>query len=98
MIEVRPLNPVRTVGDPDTVIACFSDSEWRNLIELVRRYGFKSPDKEIQSPRPYDYPVVIDPKVSQGLLEAISAVYSNEEEGHIMPDVADTDPGLHVGQ
>lgn len=78
MIEVRPLNPALTVGDRDPLIYIFADSEWWNLIELSRRYGFEPPDKQIHFPRPYDHPVEIDTETSQRLWEAISAVYNDD--------------------
>ena len=78
MIEVRPMNPVRTTGDTDPLIGRFADSEWWNLIELARRYGFKPPDAQIHFPRPYDHPVEIDTEASQSLWEAISAVYRED--------------------
>lgn len=78
MIDIRPLNPVRRVGDPDTRIARFEESEWRDLIELVRRYGFEPLDLQTYYPQAYDRPVEIDPETSQGLWEAISDVYKDD--------------------
>lgn len=78
MIDIRPLNPVHVVGDPDTRIGRFTDSEWRSLIDLVKRHGFDPPDIEIYYPQAYDQPVEIDPEASQGLWEAISAVHKED--------------------
>ena len=64
MIDVRPLNPVHRVGDPDTRIGRFEDSEWRNLIELAQRYGFEPPDDQIYHPPAYDQPIEIDAEAS----------------------------------
>ncbi|MDP9458460.1 MAG: hypothetical protein CYG60_20100 [Actinobacteria bacterium] len=78
MIEVRPLNPVRTTINSDPLIGRFADSEWWNLIELARRHGFEPPNIQIHFPRPYDHPVELDTEASQGLWEAISAVYNDD--------------------
>jgi alpha-glucuronidase len=79
MIEVRPLNPVQTVRERDPIIAHFSDSEWWKLIELVRQYGFEPSDIQIYYARSYAHPVEIGAETSQGLWEAISAVYRDPE-------------------
>ena len=78
MIEIRPLNPVKAIGDPDTIIASFNDSEWRNLIDLMRRYGFELPDEQIYDLGTYDHPIEIDVETSQRLYEAVSAVHNDE--------------------
>jgi hypothetical protein len=78
MIEVRPLNSVRTAGDRDPIIATFADSEWWDLLELARRYGFEPPSIEIHYPRPYGHPVQIDAQTSQDLWESMSAVYNDD--------------------
>ena len=51
MIDIRPLNPAHTSGDRDTLIGRFADSEWQDLIELARRYGFEPPNNENYLPR-----------------------------------------------
>jgi hypothetical protein len=76
MIDIRPLNPAHTSGDRDTLIGRFADSEWQDLIELARRYGFEPPNDENYLPSRYDEPIEIDAETSQGLLEAISAACS----------------------
>lgn len=78
MIEVRHLNPVQNVGQQDPLIASFADSEWWNLIQLARQYGFELPETQVQYPRPYDYPVEIDAETSRRLYEAISDVYKDD--------------------
>jgi hypothetical protein len=75
LIEIRPLKPVHTVGDQDTLIAKFADFEWRDLIELAQQYGFKPPDTENYLPLLNDDAVEIDAETSQGLWEAMSTVY-----------------------
>jgi hypothetical protein len=75
MIEIRPLKPVHTVGDQDTLIAKFADFEWRDLIELAQQYGFKPPDTENYLPLLNDDAVEIDAETSQGLWEVMSTVY-----------------------
>jgi hypothetical protein len=75
MIEIRPLKPVHTVGDQDTLIAKFADFEWRDLIELAQQYGFKPPDTENYLPLLNDDALEIDAETSQGLWEAMSTVY-----------------------
>lgn len=79
MIDIRPLNPVREVGDGDTRIGRFTDSEWRGLIELVRRYGFEPPEgDQAYHPQAFDQPIEIEPETSQRLWEAVSAVYNDD--------------------
>jgi hypothetical protein len=78
MIDIRPLNPVNTVGNPDPLIAKFNYSEWRNLIDLAHRYGFEPPNDQIYYPRTYNHPVEIDAETSQRLYEAISAVHNDD--------------------
>ena len=73
MINVKPLNPVNVVGDPDTSIAYFTDVEWWSLIELVRQYGFEPPD--LYS---YNDSVELDAEASQGLWAASSAVHNDD--------------------
>ena len=78
MIDIRPLNPAHTSGDRDTLIGRFADSEWQDLIELARRYGFEPPNDENYLPRRYDEPIEIDAETSHGLLEAMSAVFNDD--------------------
>ena len=78
MIHIRPLNPGHTSGDRDTLIGRFADPEWQDLIELARRYGFEPPNNENYLPSRYDEPIEIDAETSQGLLEAISAVFNDD--------------------
>jgi hypothetical protein len=78
MIKIKPQHPVLTSGDSDPTIGFFADSEWWNLVELARRYGFDPPNVEVHFPRPYDHPVEVNADVSQDLYEAISAVYKDE--------------------
>src|SRR5215210_9462021 len=78
MIEIRPINPVQTAQGHNTVIGVFADSEWWNLVELTRRYGFDLPDVEVHYPRPYNHPVELGVDVTQRLYEAISAVWNDE--------------------
>lgn len=78
MIQVSPLDPVYIVDVSDRPIARFTDSEWRVLIELARRYGFEPPDIENYQPRrQYDNPIEIGTEGSQALWEAVSAMYNN---------------------
>ena len=78
MIHIRPLNPGHTFGHRYTLIGRFADSEWQDLIELVRRYGFEPPNNENHLPSRYDEPIEIDAETSQGLLEAMSAVFNDD--------------------
>jgi hypothetical protein len=105
MIEVRPMNPVYVVGDPDPSIARFADSEWRNLIELARRHGFEPPDIQSYYPRAYGHPVEIGAEASQRLYEAISAAYTDEVvpyastlEDSNTNEIPHIHPELHVGK
>ena len=78
MIEVRAQHPVGTNRDPDPVIGSFAESEWCELVQLARRYGFDPPSVETHFPRPYDRPVELDADASRDLYEAISAVHNDE--------------------
>ena len=82
MIEVRALNPEQAVEDRDPLIGTFADSEWWDLLELTRRYGFDLPNVEIHYPRPYDHPVEIDAETSRSLWEMISAVDNDDVVPH----------------
>jgi hypothetical protein len=84
MIEIRPLNPVHSVGDPDPLIGTFPDSVWQDLIELAQRYGFEPPDIEYYYPQRHGEPVEVDAEASQWLWEAISAVY---HDGAVPPSL-----------
>ena len=80
MMEVRPLNPVATFGERDTLIGVFADSEWWNLLELARRYGFDPLNPTavlVQYPRPFDHPVEIDADASRDLWRAVSAMWKD---------------------
>jgi hypothetical protein len=79
MIEIRPLNPVHSVGDPDPLIGTFPDSVWQDLIELAQRYGFESLDIEnYYPPHRYGEPVEMDAETSQRLWEVIRVVYHDD--------------------
>ena len=78
MVHIRPLNPHHTFGGRDTLIGRSADSEWQDLIELARRYGFEPPNNENYLPSRYDEPIEIDAETSQGLLEAMSAVFNDD--------------------
>lgn len=81
VIEIRPLNPVTVAGRSEARIGVFADSEWWNLLELARRYGFDPPDPTavlVQYPRPFDHPVEIDAEASRDLWRAVSAVWKDE--------------------
>jgi hypothetical protein len=68
VIDVIPLNPVHTVRDPDAKIASFEDSEWRNLTDQARQYGFFTP--EIRAYYPSGR-FELDADTSKGLWQAI---------------------------
>ena len=85
MIYIRPLHPVSVVGDSDTVVASFEDSEWWNLITLVRRYGFGGHGHLIFEAGAYDQPVEIDAATSRVLWGATTAAYT----GGVYPEGSD---------
>jgi hypothetical protein len=78
MIEIRPLNPVHTVGDPDPLIGTFSDSVWLDLIELAQRFGFGPPGIENYDLPRHDEPVEVDAETSRWLWEAIRVGYHDD--------------------
>ena len=88
MIEIRPLNPVHSVGDPDPLIGTFPDSVWQDLIELAQRYGFEPPDIENYYAHRFGESVEVDAEASQWLGEAIRGVYHDDAvPSSLPPDV-----------
>ena len=88
MIEIRPLNPVHTVGDQDPLIGTFSDSVWLDLIELAQRFGFGPPDIENYDLPRQDEPVELDAEASRSLWEAIRGAYhDNAVPPSLPPDL-----------